>query len=106
MEEKFNAKALSLKGGIEVLEGKVRLRLHVQLPRVHILLSLTVLLDIAILQVAKLEEELEEREQELRDKKTSWRNLQRAQTQQMKRLADLEQERLDPRATGRVGFAD
>ena len=98
MEEKFNAKALALKGGIEVLEGKVRLRLHVQLPRVHILLSLTVLLDIAILQVAKLEEEVEEREQELRDKKTSLRNLQRAQTQQMKRLADLEQERLDPRA--------
>ena len=41
VEEKFNAKALSLKGGIEVLEGKVRLRLHVQLPRVHILLSLS-----------------------------------------------------------------
>ena len=25
VEEKFNAKALALKGGIEVLEGKVRL---------------------------------------------------------------------------------
>ena len=45
-----------------------------------------------------MEEQLEEREQELRDKKNSLRNLQRAQTQQMKRLADLEQERLDPRA--------